>query len=300
MLKSRASFFLVALSSSLIVVLGCSNKAPSNAGAASASSHETSMPDPTSAPTPDEAVFTTPDRVKYDVIIPNVAEFADVVGDRNAGPHGTFVKIKRGTGTPPHVHSRPYQAVVLKGLVENPFPQNSGPTMGVGSFYSVPANAEHITRCAAKSPTDCMTFFFQTGAFDFSTDVKSTDPALGKDAVFTLPDAVKFDIIIPNVAQFGDVGGDREKGAHSTFVKINKGTGTPPHTHSSSYDAVILQGLVENPIPSNQANPVALVPGSYYHVPAGVSHITRCSASSDANCMTFFYQSKAFDFTASK
>jgi quercetin dioxygenase-like cupin family protein len=118
------------------------------------------------------------------------------------------------------------------------------------------------------------------------------------EAVFTTADKVKYDVIIPNVADFGTVYGNRETGAHGTFVKIKKGQGTPVHTHSKAYHGVVIEGVVENPVPGNQASPVKLVPGSYYFVPAGAEHITRCAQSSPTDCKTYFYQDSAFDFTA--
>jgi quercetin dioxygenase-like cupin family protein len=124
--------------------------------------------------------------------------------------------------------------------------------------------------------------------------------AADSDAVFTTPGQVKYDVIIPGVADFGTVYGSREKGPHGTFVKIKKGQGTPGHTHSKGYHAVVLEGVVENPVPGNQANPTKLVAGSYYFVPANAEHITRCATSSPTDCKTFFYQDSGFDFIPSK
>lgn len=244
------------------------------------------------------AVFNLADEVKYDVIIPQVASFGTVIGDRSKGAHGTFVKITTGTGTPSHTHSHAYHAVILKGLVENPFPgiPATDVKMKPGSYYFVPAGAEHVTRCAKNSPSDCMTFFYQDAAFDFNPDTKSVDKTLGKDAKIVESNDVKYDVIMPGIAQFGTVYGDRTKGAHGTFVKIVKGKGTPSHSHTHAYHAVILAGIVENPIPSNQSSPSQMGVGSHYYVPAGAEHITRCAKSSPTDCQTFFFQDDAFDF----
>lgn len=115
------------------------------------------------------AVFVKGKDVAFESILPEVAEFGTVYGDRATGRHGTFVKLKKGGATPAHLHSAAYHAVVLAGLLENPTPSSEGSpvTMPAGSYYFVPANAEHVTRCAAASPTDCLTFFYQDAAFDF-------------------------------------------------------------------------------------------------------------------------------------
>lgn len=247
-----------------------------------------------------KAVFTTADRIKYDVIMPGVAEFGTVSGDRMKGAHGTFIKVVKGTGTPAHTHSNSYRGVVLKGLVENPFAGNAATQvkMGPGSYYSVPAGSEHITRCADDSPTDCLSYIYQEAAFDFNPDVTGVNPELGKSAGIVLAKDVKYDVIMPGVAEFGTVYGDRTKGAHGTFVTIVKGKGTPAHKHSDAYHAVVLAGVVENPIPYNQSKPTRLGPGSYYHVPAGSEHITRCASDSPVDCKSFLYQADAFDFIA--
>jgi quercetin dioxygenase-like cupin family protein len=255
--------------------------------------------DATVGPTPG-AVFTQAADVKYDVILPDIADFGTIIGDRTKGAHGTFVKIKKGTGTPSHTHGAAYHAVILKGLVENPFAGNAATEvkMGVGSYYFVPAGSDHITRCASDSPTDCMTFFYQDSAFDFNPDVSNVSPTLGAGAKIVLDADVQYSEILPGIAQFGTVYGNRETGAHGTFVKITKGKGTPSHTHTGAYHAVILEGIVENPIPSNQSSPSQLGPGSHYYVPAGAEHITRCAATSPTDCRTYFYQDTAFDFVA--
>ena len=122
----------------------------------------------------------------------------------------------------------------------------------------------------------------------------------GSKAVFTPADKVVFEDIIPSTVAFGTVTGDRESGAHGTFVRIPPGKATPLHTHGAAYDAVIIQGNFENPIEGESASNVVLTAGSYYHVPAGAKHITRCAADSPVDCISYFYQNVPFDFAVSK
>jgi len=117
-----------------------------------------------------KAKFIAADQVDFQDIIPGVVAFGTVTGNRESGSHGTFVRIPPGQATPPHTHGAAYEAVVIQGRFENPIKNNdaSNVTLTAGSFYSVPADAEHITRCAADSPVDCITFFFQDVPFDFT------------------------------------------------------------------------------------------------------------------------------------
>ncbi|MCG5054353.1 MAG: DUF4437 domain-containing protein [Myxococcales bacterium] len=244
------------------------------------------------------AVFVQSKDVAFQEILPEIAEFGTVHGDRSAGAHGTFVRLKKGQGTPAHTHGAAYDGVVLAGLVENPIPGNGASVvpLGPGSYYHVPANAEHITRCAPNSASDCLTFFYQASAFDFDPSLSAADPAAGTTAPFRPAASVQFETILPGVAEFGTVYGDRATGRHGTFVKLTKGGATPPHLHTAAYHAVVLAGLLENPTPSGEAKPTTLPVGSYYFVPAGAEHVTRCADASPSDCLTFFYQEQAFDF----
>ena len=115
------------------------------------------------------AVFIPSSNVNYQEIIPGTVSFGTVEGARETGPHGTFVKIPPGKATPLHTHAGAYSAVIIQGIFRNPIPgvADSNQTLGAGSFYHVPAGAKHVTECAENSPVDCISYFYQAGAFDF-------------------------------------------------------------------------------------------------------------------------------------
>jgi len=115
-------------------------------------------------------VFTAAKDVQFEDIIPDVVSFATVNGDRAKGSHGTFVRIPPGKATPPHTHGAEYHAVIIQGEMENPITgvEESNVTLSAGSYYFVPANAVHVTRCADSSPVDCVSYFYQDVPFDFS------------------------------------------------------------------------------------------------------------------------------------
>jgi hypothetical protein len=52
----------------------------------------------------------------------------------------------------------------------------------------------------------------------------------------------------------------------------------------------------ENPTVNNIASTAALEPGSFYFIPGGEEHISRCSVNSATDCLTFFWQATRFDF----
>ncbi|MGI9504912.1 MAG: DUF4437 domain-containing protein [Geminicoccaceae bacterium] len=111
---------------------------------------------------------------------------------------------------------------------------------------------------------------------------------------------IAFEDIIPGTVAFATVAGDREAGAHGTFVRVPAGQATPMHTHGAAYHAVVIDGNFENPIKGDDASNVTLTRGSYYYVPAGAEHITRCADDSPVDCLTFFYQDVPFDFAVAE
>jgi quercetin dioxygenase-like cupin family protein len=117
-----------------------------------------------------KGTFIDSSDIVFEDIIPGVVSFATVSGDRATGSHGTFVRIPAGAATPSHTHGASYEAVIIQGKFENPTEGNdaSNVTLSAGSYYSVPADAEHVTRCAIDSPVDCISFFWQNVPFDFA------------------------------------------------------------------------------------------------------------------------------------
>jgi quercetin dioxygenase-like cupin family protein len=90
-----------------------------------------------------------------------------VAGDRASGAHGTFGLFKAGGASPNHVHSGAYHGVVIKGVMIDPFGnETNSPRLGPGSYWCVPASAKHVTACVSKEP--CLFDFYADTAVDFT------------------------------------------------------------------------------------------------------------------------------------
>ena len=96
-------------------------------------------------------------------------------------------------------------------------------------------------------------------------------------------------------ATFGSAQGDFTSGPHGTFGIFGPGASSPPHTHSSSYYAVVLGGEMNNPF-GTETDPPTLAPGSFWAVPADNGHVTAC-LTTQTECRFFFHAAAAFDFT---
>lgn len=94
--------------------------------------------------------------------------FAALDGNRFAEPYMAMVRLPAGLVSPAHVKSSSMFGVVVSGTIthvavdadpstERPLPE--------GSFYKVPAGLAHVSKCV--SETDCVTFLYQDGKFDF-------------------------------------------------------------------------------------------------------------------------------------
>ena len=93
-------------------------------------------------------------------------EFAPAWGDMTQGAHGTFGRFTAGAVAPVHVHSGDYHAVVVEGMMTNPFGEDvSPPMLPPGSFWSVPARSVHTTTCSEAG--ECLFYFHADDAFDF-------------------------------------------------------------------------------------------------------------------------------------
>ena len=105
-------------------------------------------------------------QLDYQNINPMI-KFAPAYGDRGHGAHGTFGRFPPGFSAPWHTHSGAYYAVVISGVMTNPFRgEDAAPTMEAGSYWYVPANLEHVTACVSQVP--CVFYFYSTQAFDFN------------------------------------------------------------------------------------------------------------------------------------
>lgn len=71
---------------------------------------------------------------------------ADLWGDRGKDrATGMLVRFDKGFASPPHIHNITYRGVVIAGLMHNDDPDAAKTWMPIGSFWTQPAGADHIT-----------------------------------------------------------------------------------------------------------------------------------------------------------
>lgn len=94
--------------------------------------------------------------------------FAPLVGDRFLEPYMAMVKLPAGLVSPQHTKTANMFGVVVSGTVSH-IAAGADPSsellLPAGSFYKIPKNLPHISKCISKN--DCITFLYQDGKFDF-------------------------------------------------------------------------------------------------------------------------------------
>jgi beta-alanine degradation protein BauB len=76
-------------------------------------------------------------------------------------------------------------------------------------------------------------------------------------------------------------------GKHGSFLKFPAGFHSYVHTHTYDYFAVVLKGVITNPV-KGETGEVKLVPGSYWYQKGGEAHSTNCI--SKQPCTVFIVQ----------
>lgn len=112
--------------------------------------------------------------------------------------------------------------------------------------------------------------------------------------VSTPPSAMTFETS-PEGVGFASLNGDRFQEAYMAMVELPAGTVSPAHTKSADMFGVMISGEMVHTITDETIqDEVRLPKGSYYHIPAGVPHVSKCV--SEVDCVTFLYQNGKFDF----
>lgn len=94
--------------------------------------------------------------------------FAPLIGDRFVESYMAMVRLPAGLVSPPHVKTANMFGVVVSGTISHSAVEadpSHETLLSEGSFYKLPAGLAHISKCVSK--TDCVTFLYQGGKFDF-------------------------------------------------------------------------------------------------------------------------------------
>lgn len=102
--------------------------------------------------------------------------------------------------------------------------------------------------------------------------------------------------VTPEGVGFAPLHGDRFAGAYMAMVRLPAGLISPAHVKSADMFGIMVDGTMTHvQVGDDAATAPHLTAGDFYHIPAGLPHVSACI--SDTPCITFLYQDGAFDFT---
>ena len=91
-----------------------------------------------------------------------VGAAAPLWGNMQKTAYGRLSKWNSGTKSPMHMHSNAYHSVILSGTFENVMADTKQVQKHTaGSYYYMPANTKHLTRCVSAEP--CVMYLHQKG-----------------------------------------------------------------------------------------------------------------------------------------
>lgn len=94
---------------------------------------------------------------------------------------------------------------------------------------------------------------------------------------------------------FAPLQGNRFVESYMAMLRLPAGLISAPHVKTSDMFGVVVSGTMTHvAVGSELSSEVALTEGSFYQIPAGLAHISKCV--SDTDCVTFLYQDGKFDF----
>lgn len=122
-----------------------------------------------------------------------------------------------------------------------------------------------------------------------------TLPAVAQDRITVTPAAALEWSSTPEAVAFAPLVGDRFSGAYMAMVRLPAGTVSPAHVKTAEMFGVVVSGSMSHVAEGDDpAHAISLSAGSFYRIPAGVPHVSRCLSADD--CVTFLYQDGRFDF----
>lgn len=200
----------------------------------------------------------------------NSPKAATIWGNRKGKvPTGFLAKFKDGFSSPPHIHNVSYRALVISGQIHNDDANADEMWMPVGSFWTQPAGAPHIT--SAKGAENIayveidngpylvkpITEAFDSGERPVNIDV-SNIVWLGADrtSVIEKTKDVKNDAKVTFLWE--------KNGIRGNLIKLPKGFKGVITSTGSIFHAIIIQNKLAYQEP-NSKDAKELDPGSYFY-----------------------------------
>lgn len=123
-----------------------------------------------------------------------------------------------------------------------------------------------------------------------------TTHAVSSDKIINTPAPSMQWETTPEGVRFAALQGNRFVEPYMAMVRLPAGLISPAHTKTANmFGIVISETMVHTALNADENTSETLLPeGSFYKIPAGLPHISKCISSKD--CITFLHQDGQFDF----
>lgn len=99
---------------------------------------------------------------------PEGVAFAALQGDRFTESYQAMVRLPAGTTSPLHIKTATMHGILISGRMVHytpDTPPEKAQIISAGAYYRIDADTPHVSACV--SDTECVTYLYQDGAFDF-------------------------------------------------------------------------------------------------------------------------------------
>lgn len=130
----------------------------------------------------------------------------------------------------------------------------------------------------------------------FAMSAAITTQAVSSNKIINTPTPSMQWETTPEGVQFAALQGDRFVEPYMAMVQLPAGLVSPAHTKTANMFGIVISGTMVHTAQTTggTAADIPLPKGSFYKIPAGLPHISKCISSQD--CVTFLYQDGQFDF----
>jgi len=211
-------------------------------------------------------------------------EMAALWGDRSVGASGNEEKQPAGKSSALHVHPNDTHALVIQGRMTHAFEGQPAPIeLGPGAYYTLPAEAPHVSTCLASS--DCLIAYWQPGKLGYK-GVRAGSRQ-GFAAGVARPAAeIQLVAATPTALPSALLWGDPAQGRIGTLVGQEPDGRLVERRDTGDIHGIVIIGTASVAIQGGETR--TLGPGSYYMVPAGATLASRCDG--PAACRYLHFQ----------
>jgi len=218
---------------------------------------------------------------------PDGPQLAVLNGNPAEGAFSALVKVPAGFSSGLHTHPVNFTGVAVAGSLGSGRTVEDAKTLAVGDLWTDTAGEAHVTVCSEDA--ECIFVGYMEGAMAMNPE---ENPAEASTMSLTAAGDIAYNPVNPEKPEGPGMvvlTGDMTAGAFTALVRFPAGAQAPEHSHTASYSAAVVSGVVSH------GGPDGLSAGSHWTQAGGGAHTTGCNEGAD--CVFFVSMDGAMDMT---